>query len=615
MLCEGAQLPRRSKRAFAAFEPLRLQVTGRNPSLRLRIENITLPILKQPSPRSRDLLRIAAYVYGADTTVRRWSRKDVFADDWTRDIHFVIPVMDHAFWKQQPIIELLADLVGYLTGDRLSFEFVRATAEQGQLFLGLEGAETVTPDSVTLFSGGLDSLTAVVEQLQSQSLRPVLVSSRSTSLLDARQKRLVALLRDRFPHWPLPHVSMWTSRMGSRAVENTQRSRALVFLALGVVVAAELGLPEVRLCDNGIMSINLPRLPQTVGTMATRSTHPLYLRKFEDFASAVYPKAPRIANPFAELARFEVVDRLREAGQADLIQETVSCSRTEGMTNYQPHCGTCTQCIDRRFATVATGLEVHDPVARYERDIFTDPLKEGSQRAYAESFVRAAVTMAPMSPQQFLSSYPELEDCVVASDEPSDVVVNRLIAMHIRHSRSVVEVLQQQLQSHSELIVSGRLSATSLLGIVARAEHTQNPQENYARRLAALLAENLPKAFQGREPSNESEVQAITDAVLGAALESLKREVPLLPFGAVTTKPDFSDLSQRNPLFLELKLVRDRADLRRVTKEITSRIIVYGDQGASVLFPVYDPRRSISDDLEFRRSLERHPQVWVQVIR
>jgi hypothetical protein len=38
---------------------------------------------------------------------------------------------------------------------------------------------------------------------------------------------------------------------------------------MGTAVAAELGIKEVRICDNGVMSVNLPRLAQTVGTMAT----------------------------------------------------------------------------------------------------------------------------------------------------------------------------------------------------------------------------------------------------------------------------------------------------------------------------------------------------------
>lgn len=66
-----------------------LRYTGRNPTLRVRIENITDPILRDLRDRARDLVRIAAYVYGADTSKKRWTPKDVYADSWVRQFHSV----------------------------------------------------------------------------------------------------------------------------------------------------------------------------------------------------------------------------------------------------------------------------------------------------------------------------------------------------------------------------------------------------------------------------------------------------------------------------------------------------------------------------------------------
>lgn len=48
---------------------------------------------------------------------------------------------------------------------------------------------------------------------------------------------------------------------------------------------------------------------------------------------------------------------------------------------------------------------------------------------------------------------------------------------------------------------------------------------------------------------------------------------------------------------------------------MTSRVVIYRDQGASVLFVVYDPNRTILDDQEFVGAYERHERVWVAMVR
>ena len=40
------------------------------------------------------------------------------------------------------------------------------------------------------------------------------------------------------------------------------------------------------------------------------------------------------------------------------------------MTNLNPHCGKCSQCIDRRFAMIAAGQEHNDPDEAYKVNLF-----------------------------------------------------------------------------------------------------------------------------------------------------------------------------------------------------------------------------------------------------
>ena len=56
-----------------------------------------------------------------------------------------------------------------------------------------------------------------------------------------------------------------------------------------------------------------------------------------------------------------------------------------------PHCGIRSQCVDRRFGSLAAGLEEHDLVEKYGVDIFLDSLDEGDPRTQAESHIRFAI--------------------------------------------------------------------------------------------------------------------------------------------------------------------------------------------------------------------------------
>ncbi len=609
VLCEGAN----SESGAAFDEEIRLRHAGRGANLRLRIENITDPIVRNLRDRAYDLVRVAAYVYGADTSKRRWTPRDVYADSWPRRFHFVIPVLDVAYWSQHDVSDLLRDTLEFLMGDAINIEFTQGTPPQAQLYLRFEEGPTPACDLATLFSGGLDSLAAIVDQVHREGLRPVLVSHRSAPLLDSRQKNLVSLLRARFPRWSFPQVSIWVSRAGERAKEQSQRSRAFLYLSLATAVALELDLREVRICDNGVVSLNLPRSGQSMGTFATRSTHPVFLKKFETLIQHAFRTDLRVTNPFLFKTKPEVVAILQESSHAELMQEAVSCSRTEGMTRMQPHCGTCSQCVDRRFSTIAAGVERHNLGGRYQKDVFISPLKDGEERTHAENYCRFAIELASLTEDQFVLRYPEIQDVVLAIPGNTDQIARSLASLHARHSDAVLRVIREQTDLHWRDFLSGRLPDSCLMAMLGRREHLQDDRVAFARRLGGLLSRDIPKAFQSRPATKESHIQDVAEALLSVAMERLRREVPQLPFGAVTTRPDFADLE--DPLFVEMKLVRSRAELRRITTEVTSRILIYRQQGAYILFLIYDPRHVIPDDQRFSRAIEQHGGVWVAISR
>jgi hypothetical protein len=60
------------------------------------------------------------------------------------------------------------------------------------------------------------------------------------------------------------------------------------------------------------------------------------------------------------------------------------------MTILHPHCGHCSQCIDRRFAVLAAGQENEDPAEAYKVELFTDERPPGPDREMSLAYVRSA---------------------------------------------------------------------------------------------------------------------------------------------------------------------------------------------------------------------------------
>jgi len=595
-----------------------LTTTGKRPSVRCQIDVFRTKLLREMPRRIEDLLYLAASVYGADTGVSRGSAKDILGANWARQFRIVLPVWDLDFWLRNDVNEGLTDTLRFLTGDSYDFEFVQRT-QQATTQMQMTFQEAVDPlpqvNAIVSFSGGADSLAATLEALQ-QGLQPVVVSHRSAPTIDKRQKNLADLIRKAYPSWALPHVSMWVNRAGGRPVEFSQRSRSFLYTSLCAACAALLEVDTVRLCDNGVVSINLPQSAQNVGTALSRSTHPGYLSRVEPLMRLITDRSTLlIENSLLFRTKREVLQSIADTGHPALLQETVSCAHTEGKTRQQPHCGTCTQCIDRRFASEATGLTAYDLAERYEVDIFTAPLPEGESRTHAENYVRFALELEKLDDAtKLFGAYPDLYDCL--PDSNADQFAQQVWELFRRHQQGVNGVLEQRLGKHLADIRRGTLPTTCLLRIVGGGEHTVDPKERCLIRLRDLLCRGLPPIFQTKPPDNERAVQDAGEGLFQASAETLHRESPQIPFAAVTTKPDFSvPRGELPPLFLEFKYIKQRRALNRVQTEMTSRVTVYRQQGAWILFLVYDPDRAIADDDKFIGDFQAHEGVWVGIAR
>ena len=297
-----------------------------------------------PSARSWDFLALSLSVAAADFGCLRSKSPD----GWTRNIQLEVAVTDPVLWNTQTTA--LNAALQFLTGDIWELAFVpggmtppKARRHTSRLLNG---------DCACLLSGGVDSLVGAIDAVAS-GRRPVLVSQISQG--DAkRQSHFSRMLGGSLSHLQLNHA---VSPPGK--AERSQRARSIVFIAYGVLAASVLpqyrrgDIIELLVPENGFISLNIPLTPLRLGSLSTRTTHPLFIQQMQDILNALDFRV-RLTNPYQLKTKGEM---LAECEDQCLLRELVfnstSCGRFMRF-NYG-HCGRCVPCLIRRAAFLRWG--------------------------------------------------------------------------------------------------------------------------------------------------------------------------------------------------------------------------------------------------------------------
>ena len=130
------------------------------------------------------------------------------------------------------------------------------------------------------------------------------------------------------------------------------------------------------------------------------------------------------------------------AGQ---IAFTRSCADVHNQTKQYAHCGRCSQCIDRRFAILAAGLEAFDPGEAYQVDLMTGRRERVQDKEVALSYVRNAHGYEMMTGADLMTHYPAILNAVDHTGEPPDTALTRIAGLLQRHGRSITAVMRAAL--------------------------------------------------------------------------------------------------------------------------------------------------------------------------
>jgi len=319
---------------------------------------------RQPSVAAFDLLTVALGVTAADTFVSRHRYSDV---GWGRDLHVVLPLVNPGPWED--VAPSLVKALGFLTGDRWSFEFSAGGVPAPTPMRRGRVTELGGVDCVSLFSGGLDSALGILQLVQGGA-RPLLVSHAYRSD-DAKQR----LVRSRaFPGLPRFAANLRPYWPASGGHDTTMRSRSFDFLALAAAGASavptdRVGRMALYVPENGFIAINPPMTSRRIGSLSTRTTHPHYLRLVQEIFDGL-GVAVTIKNPHEFDTKGEMVERWKATPTfRAMAGDTVSCGKWK-RRNMQ--CGRCLPCLIRRASFHTAGIP--DPTPSYQRIQLTDVL-------------------------------------------------------------------------------------------------------------------------------------------------------------------------------------------------------------------------------------------------
>lgn len=455
--------------------------------------------------RVMDLLNIATYVFCADRLVNRGRRDSLTNPSWGRSLHFRLPVIDYEFWSETGTAEKLASALAFMTGDReYNFEFVR---EQGhtlkdkpyQLSMFSETAVKVNSDSnidIVLFSGGLDSLAGVVERLaENRNGSLLLVSHVSNTKIKKTQRILVAELRKLYGD-RIFHYTFECSFRKIKSADETQRTRMFLFSAIAASIAFCCKKSRVFVYENGVTSINLPKQTDLMNARASRTTHPKTLALLEQFYRCFDAEFSIIA-PYRTLTKKEVVEKFGQYDCKHLIQNAISCSATRKVSTMKLHCGSCSQCLDRKIAMFSAG---------YAEDFDPDLLMDmGSMQLDQEAIQRLNSTLVFSdfeigdSKFDFWKRYPtELNDVFEYWGGTNQDCLSEVFGMLVRYRDSVNQAVSAIQNSSSSIQVSKR----SFLDFVCeKSEYDRFQHARFESRILSstfvLLYEDKNKYSQG----------------------------------------------------------------------------------------------------------------------
>ena len=319
--------------------------------LRYGLQSTVDDLIKQniyPTETGFDVIFIGLMVYMADMRI---SRNKQAQDSWSREIQLTVPVFDARWGEYKNRFERM---LKFLTGDLWVINFSERTVKLPEVDSNIERTDTYK--TASLFSGGMDSLIAAINYMENKQAT-LLVSHAGESRVRHWQTDLLSVIDEIYGDVPHGNAYYWTNLEGvelpDAEKDMNQRSRSFLFISIALfAMSGTKGCTELLMPENGLIALNVPLDSTRIGSHSTRTTHPFYLKLWNEVAEKMFGFT--IQNPYWNKTKGEMAGEcLNQDVLKKAIGQSFSCSSvnsTSIRSRKQQHCGHCLPCIIRRAA-------------------------------------------------------------------------------------------------------------------------------------------------------------------------------------------------------------------------------------------------------------------------
>jgi hypothetical protein len=152
----------------------------------------------------------------------------------------------------------------------------------------------------------------------------------------------------------------WSFAVGhSGESEQSTRGRSIVFFAFAILAASGIQSAgsqniEIVVPENGFISLNVPLDPSRVGSLSTKTTHPIFMQGIQSIWDASSVDAT-LFFPYRYKTKGDLVrDCLDQQKLTMLMSDSKSCGKIQ--RHKLTHCGECVPCMVRRAAFLVAGI-------------------------------------------------------------------------------------------------------------------------------------------------------------------------------------------------------------------------------------------------------------------
>ena len=224
---------------------------------------------------------------------------------------------------------------------------------------------------------------------------------------------------------------------------------------------------------------------------------------------------------------------------------------THEQTTRHPHCGRCSQCISRRYATLASKFASDDPDDLYKVALLTGERLKETDLTLVESFIRTATDIGTMSEAQLVEHYGEVSR-VLRHVQPlsSDEVAEKVVRLYRRHASEVSRVMDDAIRVHASDIREGKLSPTCAIILAVPESYRLGAQHGPATSLRCPTDE-----IRSHDAEVAKQARATTVAKLIKELNYLKPQM-------LEDESEYNRLRVQYPDFLTFRIAEQRPDLK-----------------------------------------------------